>query len=166
MFSILKDVIAVPDIATLSTHPILGISRYTYAPKRVCLAVNKFIEEQDGLPVWSLLPFCRGLLFQMLSLSNSQWQHWQSVLFILCCAPLDLIGLQRSSSLTMIEGDLLPGGGVCFVLGWHKADRLHQDCVLSWTIVVLLLALFCSVKAQKQACFVTLCTWYRLTLRV
>ena len=51
MFSILNDVIAVPDIATLSTHHMLGISRYTYALKRVCLAVNKFIEEQDALPV-------------------------------------------------------------------------------------------------------------------
>lgn len=40
MFSILKDVIAVPDISTLSTHHILGISRYTYGFKCVGLTGN------------------------------------------------------------------------------------------------------------------------------
>ena len=65
-------------------------------------------------------------------------------------------GLDRSSSLTIMEGALLLGRSLCFVLVWHKADRLRQDCVVTRTTVVLLLALFCIVKAQKQACFVTL----------
>ena len=56
----------------------------------------------------------------------------------------------------MIKGALLLGRGLCFVLVWHKADRLRQDCVMRWTIIVLLFALFCIVKAQKQACFVSL----------
>ena len=66
---------AVRDIATLNTHHMLGISRYTYALKCLCLTVNRFIEEQDALPVSSLLTFCRGLLFQVLPLSNPQWQQ-------------------------------------------------------------------------------------------
>ena len=40
-------------------------------------------------------------------------------------------GLDRSSSLTIMEGALLLGRSLCFVLVWHKADRLRQDCVVT-----------------------------------
>ena len=38
-----------PDISTLNTHLRLGISRYTYVPQCVCLAVHWFVGEQDVL---------------------------------------------------------------------------------------------------------------------
>ena len=99
MFSILKDVIAVPDIATLSTHHVLGISRYTYALKYVFLTVNKFTEESGCAACLITSDFLSEVLFQMLSLSNSQWQHWLVAVPFLCCSPLalvDLMGFERS----------------------------------------------------------------------
>lgn len=42
-FSILKDVMHSPDIATLNTHFRLGISRYTYLSQSVCLAPHCFV---------------------------------------------------------------------------------------------------------------------------
>ena len=155
MFSILNDVIAVPDIATLSTHHMLGISRYTYALKCAWLTANGFVEEQDALTVWSLLAFYRGLLFQVLSLSNPLWQHWlQAVVAPLWLAsgfggldgPLAVMFAKDCWRPPLLVGRCF----LCFVLSRHKTDRLSQDCVVSWTIVVLLQTLFCIEMAQTK----------------
>ena len=105
MFSILKDVIAVPDIATLSTHPMHGISRYTYALKCVCLAVDKFIEEQDVLAVSPLVAFCRGAFVSDVVIKQPSMATLTTRIADLLLLASGFSGLDRSSALIVANDD-------------------------------------------------------------
>ena len=113
MFSILKDVIAAPDITTLNTHHKLGISGYTYRLDHSCRL-------SGGLVHVHLVEFRSMTTLTAHLLEPSSLDHGES-----SCSPLalvDLMAIKRSCWLTTSE-ELLPlcrREGFGFVLVRHK----------------------------------------------
>ena len=155
-----------PDISTLNTHLRLGISRYTYVPQCVCLAVHWFVGEQDVLlfdcNIHLLGALCNSIPCFDLSITDSRFARSRRQAWV--CREFG-----RLHPFVLPDGpSFLPCCWWLFFVCIRIAQivSLDQDCVTRWTLVVLLLALFCIRRAQKYALHVALWTHYMLTLWV
>ena len=155
-----------PDISTLNTHLRLGISRYTYVPQCVCLAVHWFVGEQDVLlfdcNIHLLGALCNSIPCFDLSITDSRFARSRRQAWV--CREFG-----RLHPFVLPDGVDLPA--LLLVAFFNCIRRaqivsLDQDCVTSWTLAVLLLALFCIGRAQKYALPVAQWTHYMLTLWV
>ena len=117
-FSILKDVMRSPDIATLNTHFRLGISRYTYVPQCVCLAIHCLVGQSASCWLIPIVPSSGSLLLLLIVWLNlfyvasfHCWSHWNRLQYTflwLCFLVFFFLTLSwYSSTKTLISRVLL-----------------------------------------------------------